>query len=994
MNTEQFLSAVLPPEGPYCLQWVERKKSGKKFMKTSWCATLGLMAKTALQENSVGKTVYFRTASYTTPGGTAEGENAAQRMCLHVDIDVGKAGAYASRKDAADALTAVVTALEIPKPLIVSSGGGFHVYWLFDEPVDKTQWQPVATGFRDSLRAAGLLFDYGLSVNVVCLLRPVGTHHRKTETPLPVRAVMQGAKTPFQFFVDKFSANTSAAMPTAPDKSVAAMFELDDSLVMEDDFPPSDADAVANHCAFVGTFRETGFGGGGKQSEWYRALGVVKHCIDGEDTCHAWSAVAENYDHDHCQSKIDQWDKGPTTCQYVADNFDGYCDGCEHNGKVTSPIQLGYTQGEIVAAEVEAKEIDAPWWPRGYGWDEIKGSMYAEKWDAEEGAYRDYFSSTKFYVETRILAEREWQFLVHRRKYVRADGTEVWDSFTVPTGFAARPTDMATEFAKQEVYVAPKTGANNLAETLKAYGDALRMRQIETKLHKAMGWYVEDIDITPDDMAYSPKADGFIIGNRYITPGGEKKVMLSDHIKSTWRGGFGSSGTLVEWARGIHELLVKPGYIPHQFIVLSCFADALVPLTCRSEYHGMVIGISAQSGTGKTTMCRAGLTVWGNPVSLTMGGTPQNGVTSKGLQKNLSGLRHIGPLVDEVTKQQPTVLGELVYAIVMGVPREGLSSDRKPLPVEDPWFSLTKMTSNNPILRMVAGGDTDNEDTGDAIQKRIFDINFERLGYTKEDLTDKNLSAKLQHFIDTQYGTAGPAWVRFLMSRMDDVVHKLETTTQEVRSRSVDGSERFLDYLEASIMVAADLVEEAGLMYPDKAGIKQFIADVREDMMAVRADTKIPMVDAFSRYLSQHHGGILRTNYFPQGRGRAANPETPMNEIRGEIVGRVAIKDRIAAFYVGPLKDWCRVRNIDFNRLLREMDSLGFFVHDPKLLRANQNKPEPMKTATARHSLARDTPLHSTRAHCLMVDFGRITGGAPSLRTVENTEEDNGATNR
>ena len=133
---------------------------------------------------------------------------------------------------------------------------------------------------------------------------------------------------------------------------------------------------------------------------------------------------------------------------------------------------------------------------------------------------------------------------------------------------------------------------------------------------------------------------------------------------------------------------------------------------------------------------------------------------------------------------------------------------------------------------------------------------------------------------------------------------------------------------------------------------------------------------------------IVRTNHFPQGRGRGGTVETPLYEVRGEIIGRVAVKDQMSAFYIAPLREWCRTRNIDFNKMLKEMDDHGFFVHDPKLL-ASHKKASPLKTAVGRHNLARDTPLQSARALCLMVDFGRIAG-APSLRglTAKDLEDE------
>jgi len=388
------------------------------------------------------------------------------------------------------------------------------------------------------------------------------------------------------------------------------------------------------------------------------------------------------------------------------------------------------------------------------------------------------------------------------------------------------------------------------------------------------------------------------------------------------------------------------------------------------------------------------LSIWGNPSLLTLNGNPKAGVTALSFMNSLSTLRHISPLLDEVTKQHPTVLGELVYSIAMGMGRKRLNREGKPLMAPSPWASFTKITSNNPLMRRIVEDENDSEGAGDAMQKRIFEVNLDRLPYDKDEMLNKDdptIGTKIQKFLTTEYGTAGVVWMRWVLQNKDTVIETLDRNMELCKHKSSDPSaERFHDYFEAAIMTAAELVSKAGLMFPDVEGVRHFISLVRADMMDVREDTKVPMLDAFSRYLGQHQGGLLITDKFPQGKGRPQLQEFPKKDLHGELIGRIAVKDHFAALAVSPIKEWCKSRSIDFNRFVDELDKNGYIHHDPDLLRKNGNKPEPMKTAVDRLDLSRGTSVINARSSCLLMDFSRMAnkthlkevGDAPAEQAV------------
>jgi hypothetical protein len=69
----------------------------------------------------------------------------------------------------------------LPKPLIVFSGGGLHVYWPLTEAITKEQWQPVAKQLKALTHCAAirLLADDARTSDISSILRPIGTHNYK-----------------------------------------------------------------------------------------------------------------------------------------------------------------------------------------------------------------------------------------------------------------------------------------------------------------------------------------------------------------------------------------------------------------------------------------------------------------------------------------------------------------------------------------------------------------------------------------------------------------------------------------------------------------------------------------------------------------------------------------------------------------------------------------------------------------------------------------------
>ena len=106
-------------------------------------------------------------------------------------------------------------------------------------------------------------------------------------------------------------------------------------------------------------------------------LGVVKHCTDPEQNAHDHSRGHPGYSPDETEAKLDAWTAGPTTCAEFEKHEPAACAGCEHRGKIKSPIVLGYPAPAVKVDEAgdqdaEARPTDlalAGLWVQRYGKD-------------------------------------------------------------------------------------------------------------------------------------------------------------------------------------------------------------------------------------------------------------------------------------------------------------------------------------------------------------------------------------------------------------------------------------------------------------------------------------------------------------------------------------------------------------------------------------------------------------------------------------------------
>ncbi len=279
-----------------------------------------------------------------------------------VDLDVAGDG-HRSRNlpPTRDAALGLLAAVPLEPSIVVATGGGFHVYWLFEEPwildADESCAQAgglvrqVQDAVRQRARQQGWTVDP--TADLARVLRLPGTLNHKTRPP---KEVTLEVLRPGCYQVADFDVVQSAAGVARSPESRRAPGSLRGRLsspvagpgMPRGSGPPADFQRILDRCSWLKHChedRETL-----REPEWYAALSIVGRAARGDDDgrtlAHEMSVGYLRYTPEETDAKLDQALRaaGARTCDYIAGELNtevDYCGACPHRGHVKSPIMLG-----------------------------------------------------------------------------------------------------------------------------------------------------------------------------------------------------------------------------------------------------------------------------------------------------------------------------------------------------------------------------------------------------------------------------------------------------------------------------------------------------------------------------------------------------------------------------------------------------------------------------------------------------------------------------
>ena len=354
---------VAPTDGWYCVVGLERGQiRSQKFYKT-----LDEVNEAADRLVHRGMDAFFGLGKFKT-NENRKADNCGWMQSFFLDIDCGPTKAepdergrikgYIDQQSGMVALRQLCKDLNLPKPTIVNSGRGWHVYWPLTEPVDREKWLDAAHTFKARCIERGFYIDPDVPADAARVLRIPGTKNFKDDPAHDV--VVMSAAEPMTY--DDF---VSCIGPLQPRKK---------------SFQPRQLDAFTQalmgnrQSRFKTILMKTENGEGCEQLKyiisnqdkadepsWRAGLSIAQHCVDRDKAIHFISNKHPNYDPGKTEKKAAQI-KGPYTCETFDDFAPNICQNCQHWGKIKSPISLGHEiaksePGEVIPGEPAAEFV-------------------------------------------------------------------------------------------------------------------------------------------------------------------------------------------------------------------------------------------------------------------------------------------------------------------------------------------------------------------------------------------------------------------------------------------------------------------------------------------------------------------------------------------------------------------------------------------------------------------------------------------------------------
>ena len=917
MDTTTFLASVLGDEGSYCV-WANRISDKHKVQK--FYPTIDALIHAAHNLDDEGYDAYFALGTFDE-AGSREANNVKQLRAFFLDLDCGPTKEYASQSDALSALRSFCKLVQLPRPTLINSGRGIHVYWRLTTPVSRETWQPIADRLKALCKKHGLHADPVVTADAARVLRVPGTHNHKDEPPTEV----------------VFVGEAGNALDCADFSNMLGDVIADNIFNAPRKFVPRETDAMmqALSGSFVSRFKtimmRTAKGTGCAQlaeavtnqanvSEplWRAALSIAKFCVDGGKAIHKISEKHPDYSHDATEEKVGLI-KGPYLCERFNEYRAGVCPSCPQWGKIKSPISLGReveeaTEEDNIVVQTPIGVTDAvpiqyviPKYPtpffRGKSGGVFKRGKQVtdEEGNVDEEASKDkmvYFND--LYVVRRLKDPELGESLV-MRLHLPKDGVR---EFTLPLTSVGSKDEFRKYLAMQGVAVLNVT---DLMEYTMRWVNELQFTTEAEEARRQFGW--------TDD-----KGESFAVGNMLV---------FKDRVEVNAPSGatvglfpyFAPKGTLEGWKETM-KFYEREGMEAHQFMVGLSFGAVLMefqPINAAAFHM-----YSKDSGLGKTTGMLAGASIWGDPDLLVM----QERDTFNSKMNRAEVYKNIVCYMDELTNTKPQDLSDWAYQLPSGLQRNRMGPKGNVERVRGrPWKTLFGTTGNTDMLERIALFKA----LPKAEAQRVLQYRAERVMFATKAETDAFAIAVKENF-----GHAGIVYLQYVMNNLEAVKQLADAVQKKIDIEAgLTAENRFW-----SALVSRDI---AGLMIAKRAKlidwkiepiVKWAIETMRVAQNTVR-DMNTDVEAVLTDYLAEHYGSMLRIKSTDDARRAITGIDhiiTPDQIPRGNaFVARYEYDIKKMYLLPKPLKEWCGKQQINFGGFLDGLKTGRTKAHKVKM---------------------------------------------------------------
>src|SRR5579871_466722 len=700
-----------PWTGRACRSLNEAVRAIEYALKNS--TTRDIYACMSSQRTATEKTAARSGGKYFTP--VRSQANAAYLKSLFIDIDFkGGDHGYDTPDEAVTSLGNFLAKSNMPKPsLIVSSGGGMHVYWTLARALTPPEWNPLAFALAEATKQLGLKCDTQCTIDAARVLRVPDTFNRKTEPPRPVR--LTGGRTDFDYAVDRIWAALEPYRVAAPiTKDIdPSLFPSrppitgDSALAMGVDMgraAPIKLDELKSECGFIRDALDTG-GAAFTNPLWNLTTLIATFTDNPRADAHRMANKHPGYTQESTDELFDRKERekeakglGWPACRTISGSGCKLCQSCVHFAAGKSPLHFtprnsptpnagggnlpgnvaGVGNGQAGGAP-SGTQFGGPPQPAVSQSDLPTG--YVRRADGvvlkittREDGQQDFIPICKYPMQDPWLQVSPWALHF----------TTILDS------------------GRQKKITLPFTDVSDdagMRSTLWAQGVPLRKGETSMTVEFVVSW-IEKLQKTKGMSVSSVpfgwntafgKIDGFCFGGHVWSPNGERQAASPDFVIAQQ---YEPTGAIEPWITAA-KMVTQQKRPALDAVIAASFGAPLVRFTGQT---GLLMSLySIESGIGKSTALKIAQAVWGDPIKAMQGlSDTQNSVVNK-----IGEIRSLPLFWDELKTEDDTKkFVNLAFQLSLGKEKSRLtqsSQQRNP----GTWQTILVSASNESLLDFV-----------------------------------------------------------------------------------------------------------------------------------------------------------------------------------------------------------------------------------------------------------------------------------------------------
>jgi energy-coupling factor transporter ATP-binding protein EcfA2 len=861
ITRNEFLAMVLPPleEGEHYCNWGNKKgPNEKELVRQTFTTTIQGISDRSDELQSDNYNSFFGLAKYGPATNGRFATNAISLKSFFIDLDCGEGKPYATLEDGLAALKDFCKTVKLPRPTILRSGRGAHVYWILEEAMPRTEWKPHAERLKDLCAEHDFKIDRAVPADAARVLRvPYSNHVKDIDNPIPVEVLYlapllnnKQIKTLLEPTQDILSAINRAEFRGQLDPTTLALIGTSQSRFKTILLKSIEGTGCAQ-IAHIYTNQENL-----DEPLWRAGLSIAQHCVDRDKAIHAISSKYSGYSAEATEKKANET-KGPYTCDTFKKLGPDLCKNCTL--KIKSPIQLGREVLEadeednvVTDLEPETKEAKTyviPRFPfpffRGKAGGVFMHTKNKEGEDIDEVVY-----PYDFYVVKR-MEDPDIGETILARLHLPKDGVR---DFIMPLASVLSKEKFISTVASYGITALGKK-QDALMQYVARWVEELQMQSNAEKAHKQFGWLedesgiiIGDKEIRATEIVYSPPSSPTLPHVPLFRPKGDFHV---------WK--------------DVINIYGREGMEYRAFAFFMGFGTLLMKFTALDGF--LLNLVSRESGSGKTTILQAINSIYGRPKELLL--APKD--TYNARMGRLGVMQSFAVTMDEITNMPPEQMSQQVYDVTSGRGKNRYKHNENAERANNTKWQTGLITSSN---RYVTDALLSIKGFPDGELKRIMEI---KVPYdTRDDATWAR-----QHFgrLMDNYGHAIEPYSQALVGQLPMVKAKLAEIQLKVEEvAEIRNSERYWALMASLALTGGAIAKQLGLHDIPIKPVFNYAVNLIKETRERNREYVFDNDEFLGGFLQRHFHEILVINGTKDARTNLEH--APIREPRGALTAR------------------------------------------------------------------------------------------------------------